>query len=90
MIEPVPPRRRALQEWTARWNGPLFTLLGLVWLVTIPFSTGTTNATVIRWVLGVAFVITGVGTTVIYLRDRRREHLKDTAPTQVVDSDARD
>ena len=90
MIEPVSPRRRALQQWTARWNGPIFSLLGLIWLVTIPFSTGSSNVTIIRCVIGIGFVVSGLGTTVIYLRDRRREHLKAKAPTEAIDSDALD
>ena len=82
MVEPVSSRQAALQKWTARWNGPIFTALGLFWLGAIPFTPGTRNSLVIRLNLGVAFVLIGIAGTVIYLRDRRRAGLKKTSPPE--------
>jgi len=47
---------------------PIFTLLGLFWLLTIPFESG---ILALRWTLGILFLILGVWTTTNYIRVRR-------------------
>ena len=48
--------------------GPLFIVLGLFWLGTIPFTDG---ILVIRWIVGIGFLISGTLGTISYYRDRR-------------------
>jgi uncharacterized membrane protein HdeD (DUF308 family) len=72
------PNQTALQRWIARWNGPVFIVVGLFWLVTIPFTSG---VMVLRWTLGIVFLIVGIGTTVGYLRARSRTNAKPLPPS---------
>ena len=50
VVGPASSNQTALQRWIARWNGPVFIVVGAFWLVTIPFTSG---VMVLRWTFGV-------------------------------------
>ena len=72
MVHPASRRSIAFRRWTARWYGPVFTLLGLIWLVTTPFTTGSRNVIALRVILGIMFVIVGIASTVTSTNSVRR------------------
>ena len=78
VVEPASSNQTALQRWIARWNGPVFIVVGAFWLVTIPFTSG---VMVLRWTLGIVFMIVGIGMTVAYLRTRGRTKAKPLPPS---------
>ena len=82
MVHPASRRSIAFRRWTARWYGPVFTLLGLIWLVTTPFTTGSRNVIALRVILGIMFVIVGIASTVTYVKARCREQLRTAPPTR--------
>jgi len=76
MVHPASRRSTALRRWIARWYGPVFTLVGLIWLGTIAFTTGSRNDIALRVILGVIFVIIGIASTITYIKARRRDQFR--------------
>jgi uncharacterized membrane protein HdeD (DUF308 family) len=67
----VPPADR-FRRWRDRWLGPILLVFGLLWLGLTPSMSGSSGVQVLRWVVGIVWVVSGIVLTVQFRRARRQ------------------
>ena len=72
MVDDAAPPTGTFRRWRERWIGPILVVFGLLWLGFTPVMSGSSGVQVLRWVVGIVWVVSGIVLAAQFRRTRRR------------------